>query len=138
MFFCLRETPIGASNHSGAFHLNETVRKKSFPWIYMSSNLATISQLIHCKRWVVGTGGGNLVKYQPNTADLDVNVTISLAARTILRDMGKPVLLSDGTLLQKLQVIPVLSNVSGSGATGYLVIQSPTGAPSNQNITVLN
>ena len=58
------------------------------------------------------------------------NNAVTVAANTTLRDMGKTVVLVDGTVLRKVQVLPVTV-----GTTGYIYLNA---APAGQNIVTLN
>lgn len=63
----------------------------------------------------------------------------SYAQNTIFSDMGKTVVLADGSILRKVQVKN--GSIGGEGRTGYIYLSKGSGnglAPSYQNIACLN
>jgi hypothetical protein len=93
----------------------------------MSSVGSYKSQIPPFKFFATETGASGLI-YD----DAGLN-GVTVAASTTLRDMGKTVFLADGTILRKVQVLPV-TDAAGSGRTGYIYLNA---APAGQNIVAL-
>lgn len=96
----------------------------------MSSVHSALSQVAPLKRYVA-----NASAHMYNSAG---SGAVSVAQYAVLRDMGKTVHLHDANdnVLRKVQVLPVITDVSNSGATGYIYISGVV--PSGQNIVALN
>ena len=94
----------------------------------MSSVHRALSQVAPLKRYVASGTGQLLNASGANLA--------TVASGTVLRDMGKTVHLTDGTVLRKVQALPVATGVSNSGVTGYIKLGD--GSVSGQNIISLN
>ena len=104
----------------------------------MSSVHAFKSQVAPFKRYIVNTpvGGSQIGKIYDVTGDISSATTV--AAGTVLRDMGKTVIipLGGGTPLRKVQVLPVADSAAPLAfRTGYIYLEN---APAAQNIVALN
>jgi hypothetical protein len=98
----------------------------------MSSVLRALSQPLPNKRYTteVGTAG--------RIYDIAGTNHVSVLAGTVLRDMGKTVALADGTLLRKVQYIPVVGGPASTPyefRTGYIYLDN---IPADQNIVAIN
>ena len=94
----------------------------------MSSVVREFSQVAPLKRYVASGGAGQL--YTALGAALG-----TVTSGTVLRDMGKTVFLSNGTVLRKVQALPV-PNTSPAYGTGY--IRLGDASVSGDNIVALN
>jgi hypothetical protein len=100
----------------------------------MSSVLRALSQPTPNKRYVTEGSGSGLI-YPIDGSETTPYV---VPANSVLRDMGKTVLIGagGGTLLRKVQIIPVASgNLPYEYKTGYIYLEN---VPSGQNIVALN
>jgi hypothetical protein len=98
----------------------------------MSSVQSAYSQVAPFKRYVADAGTTGLIY------DSAGSNGITVAAHTVLRDMGKTVHLANGNTLRKVQILPNTdSNTVNLGRTGYIYIGEGL-VPAGQNITALN
>jgi hypothetical protein len=98
----------------------------------MSSVLRFLSQPTPNKRYVTEGTGTGLMYNIAGGGDSTV------PAHSVLRDMGKTVLIGKGggTLLRKVQIIPVASgDLPLEFRTGYIYLEN---VPEGQNIVALN
>jgi hypothetical protein len=96
----------------------------------MSSVLRSLSQTDGLKRYGTEVGATGLI-YDINGAN-----GVAVDQNLVLRDMGKTVVLADGTLLRKVQVLPLNgSNLPYEYRTGYIYLDN---VPTGQNIVTIN
>jgi hypothetical protein len=96
----------------------------------MSSVLRSLSQTDGLKRYGTEVGATGLI-YDINGAN-----GVSVPQNSVLRDMGKMVVLANGILLRKVQVLP-LADVTApyEFKTGYIYLDN---VPTGQNIVTIN